>query len=129
MSGIYAKAKEKMLTGKIDVTGTLNVVGINKADYIVDYSLHEFYSSVTSAVCSPVTLTGVTYANGKLTADGAVLVSPTKDCDAVIVYISTGVAATSPLLCYIDDGDELPSLATNGDISIDWDTNLGILTI
>lgn len=131
MSGMYSKSKAKLWSGGINMLSTVTTVtavGVSSS-YVVDYASHEFLSSLTGTVTTPVTLTGVTTTGGKLTANSVTLSTPTTTCSAVVIYISTGVPATSPLICYLDDSDGLPSQPSDGQIPIDWDPNLGIISL
>lgn len=87
---------------------------------------HEFYSSVSAnAVGTPATLgtkTLNTPTDGTFdAADGAPMftaVAGGSTIGSLVVYKDTGVAATSPVIAFIDVTD----LATNGgDINVTWD--------
>ena len=45
-------------------------------------------------------------------------------CEAMVVYKDTGVAATSPLVCYIDTAVGLPVTPNGGDIQVNFTNNV-----
>lgn len=123
-NAIYTKAKEKFLSGSINLTSdTIKAAIIDAQDYTVDTDTHEFKSSVaTAAIVAEGTIANVTVTNGEFDGDNVVMSNVTGDqCEAVIIYKDTGSSATSPLICYIDTATGLPITPNGGDITLDWD--------
>lgn len=122
---IYPKWKEAVMQGSSNssLAGTLQAVLIDTADYTYN-AAHEFYSSaVAGAVGTPTTVNTKTYTNGTLDGADVTIPAVTGDqCEAVILFISTGNNATSRLVAYFDTGvTGLPVTPNGGDIEIAWD--------
>lgn len=107
----------------------LNWTGADIKALLVDLSLytydpaHEFLSDVPAGarVASSPNLSGKTDTGGVADANDAdyiALVGAT--VEAVILYIDTGVAATSRLLAFIDTAAGLPITPSGGDHTIRW---------
>ena len=79
---------------------------------------HEFVSSVTGQIGSPVTVTSPTVASGVFDAADTVFpaVASGSTVARYVVYKDTGVATASPLIAYVDtDGANAAiSVPTNG---------------
>ncbi len=123
-NAIYTKAKEKFLSGSIDLTSdTIKAALIDAQDYTVNTDTHEFLSSVaTAAIVDSGTIANITVTNGEFDGDNVVMSNVTGDqCEAVVIYKDTGSSATSPLICYIDTATGLPITPNGGDITLDWD--------
>jgi hypothetical protein len=119
-SVFYPKFKESALSLALGVgsvpTGTLKVIGIDTNDYTYS-AAHDFYNDVAagSRVGTATALASITYTNGTLDSADVVMAAVTGDqFEAVILFLDTGVEATSPLVMYIDSGTGLP-LTPNGD--------------
>ncbi len=87
---------------------------------------HQFYSSVSASVVgTPQTIGSKTYTNSVF--DGADVTFPSvtgSQAVAIVLFIDTGVAATSPLFAFIDTGvTNLPVTPNGGDIAITWDAS------
>lgn len=125
---LYNKARERFLTGQInwstaDVRALLVDVGGGGSQYAFN-TTHEFLSSVPVAarIAGPVALAGKTATDGAADANDTTFTSVSGvTCEAVILYIHTGVDATSVLLAYIDVATGLPITPNGGDIILSWD--------
>lgn len=111
-------------------------VSLHTVTYVPDYDVHDFWNDVTNEVTSAnYTTGGATLATPTVTVVGA---SDYVSLDAVdvswtpvtftaryaVIYKSTGVAATSPLIAAVDFGaDQTVSAAT---FTIVWDAT-GVL--
>lgn len=125
-NALYALGAKRMLDA---VLGTLPVAGTLKAalvknDYVQNLTSHEFYTDITSHVRgTPQAIGSVTTTGGKL--DGADItftaVTAGDTCEAVIIYMDTGVAGTSWLLAYIDTITSFPVTTNGGDVLVTWD--------
>lgn len=132
-NALYPKWKEQLLqfTANNNLSaGTVKVALVDTAVYTYS-AAHQFYSSASAGVVgTPQTLGTKTFTNG--TFDAANSTFPTVSgatCEALIIYIDTGVAGTSPLVAYIDTGvGGLPVTPNGGDIVVTWDA-AGIFTL
>lgn len=130
---LYPLGKEAILNGDIDIdTDTIKVALV---DLTTDYSYsaaHQYKSSVTSYTGSTdQTITPVTKTSGTVDSSGtptfsALSQSASKTVGALVIYKDTGVAATSPLIAYIDITS--PITPNGGDITITWNAS-GIFAI
>lgn len=105
--------------------GTVKVALVDTGTYIYS-AAHEFYSSVTGVAGTPVALTTKTFVNGLFDAADSVLtaVPAGVNCEALIIYIDTGVAGTSRLIAFLDTGvTGLPVTPNGGDINITWNAS------
>jgi hypothetical protein len=125
-SALYPKAKEQLLQSGINLaTGNVKVVLVDVADYTYS-AAHEFLTDVPSAarVSTTGNLTSKTFTNGTFDAADTTFVAAAGDpSEAMIVYVDTGTAATSRLVCYIDTvaGPAALSVIPNtGDIGVQW---------
>ena len=91
----------------------------------------QYYSSVSSAVVgTPVTLASKTTTNGVFDAADVTFTSVSgSSVEALVVYKDTGVAATSPLIAWIDTvSSGLPVTPNGGDIDVQFNAS-GIFAI
>ena len=111
-------------------SGTVKVALIDTADYTYS-DAHQFYSSVPGAavVGTPQTIGSKTFnvVSGAPVFDGADVTYTTVTGDpveALIIYIDTGTAGTSPLVAYIDSGvTGLPVTPNGGNINVVWNAS------
>jgi hypothetical protein len=122
MSVLYPKAKEKFLTGAINLsTDTIKAALVDTASYTYNAS-HEFLSSLTGVVGTAQTLGTKTVTSGVFdAADANFPATSGATAEAIVLYKDTGSAATSPLIAYIDSATGLPVTPNGGDIVIAWD--------
>lgn len=120
---IYPLWKQELLQGSSNtsLTGTVKVALVDTGTYTYSAS-HQFYSHLSGVVGADQTIGSKTYTNGVF--DGADLsftgVSG-NSIEALVIYISTGVAGTSRLVAYMDtDVLALPLTPNSGDISVTW---------
>lgn len=127
-NALYPKWKEQLLqfTANNNLSaGTVKVALIDTGTYTYS-SAHQFWSSASSAsIGTPQTIGSKTFTDGLF--DGADVTFPTvtgSTAEALIIYIDTGTAGTSPLVSYIDTGvTGLPVTPNGGDISIQWNAS------
>lgn len=106
--------------------GTLKVALVDTAVYTYS-ATHDFYSDVSAGVVgTPVALSNVTTTDGALDADPVTFTSVSgATCEALVLYVDTGVAGTSPVLAYIDTGQTgLPVTPDGGNIIYTPGTNI-----
>lgn len=131
-SVFYPKGKELalgLLCGSgTKPTGTLKVALVDTGTYTYS-AAHQYYSSVSGVVGTPTAIGTPTYTNGVLDgADVTVSAVTGATAEALVVYLDTGSAATSPLVMYIDSGTGLPFTPNGGDANITWNAS-GLGTI
>lgn len=122
-NAIYPKWKEQLLqfTANNNLSaGTVKIALIDTGTYTYS-STDQFWSSASSAsVGTPQTLGSKTFTNGVFDAADVTFSSVSGNTvEALIIYIDTGSAATSPLVAYIDTGvTNLPVTPNGGNISV-----------
>lgn len=135
---IYNSFKKKIMDGSIDLdTDTIKVMLVTSS-YTPDQDVHDFKDDVTNEVSGTgYTAGGATLANKTVTqdnvdnegvfdADDVTWASSTITARGAVIYKDTGVAATSPLICYIDFGSDKSS--NNGNFTIQWNTE-GVMNL
>jgi len=125
-NALYDKGRQKFLEGSIAwLTDDIKVALIDVADYTVNIASHEFLSDVAGAaiVATSSNLTGKTSVGGIANASPAAFAVVSGDpAEALIIYKDSGVAATSPLIAYLDTGTGFPITPSGGSLSVVWDT-------
>lgn len=124
-NALYPKWKEGLIQGSANtsLTGTLKVALVDTGTYTYS-AAHQFFSSVSGVAGTPVTLGTKTYLNGVLGAANSTFTAVSNggvNCEALILYIDTGTAATSPLVAFLDTGiTNMPVIPNGGDITVSW---------
>lgn len=122
----------------VDWTADTIKVALTASGYTPDQDAHEFYSSVTNelATANGYTAGGATLGSKTLTYDTSTNQVRLDAADAswtavgaltarrAVVYKSTGVAGTSPLLGWVDFGADVT--ATDAAFTVTWDAT-GVL--
>lgn len=127
-NALYPKWKEQLLqfTANNNLsTGTVKVALIDTGTYTYSSS-DQFWSSASSAsVGTPQTIGSKTYTNGVFDGADVTFTAVTgNSVEALILYIDTGVAGTSPLVAYIDTSvTGLPVTPNGGNITITWNAS------
>jgi len=125
---LYPKWKEGILQGTANTSlaGTVKVVLVDTGAYTYSGS-HQFASSLTGTVGTPQTINSKTFTNGLF--DGLDVTFPsvalgsggTAILEAIVIYVDSGTANTSPLVAYFDAGvTGLPVTPNGGDITVSW---------
>lgn len=123
---VYPKWKQESAQGTANASlgGTLKAMIVDLADYTYS-DAHEFLSDVAVAarVAISAALAGKTFTDGVIDANDVTLAAVTGDpCEAIILFLDTGVATTSRLFLFLDTGvTGLPVTPNGGDIAITWD--------
>ena len=122
---IYGLGRQKILEGSIDIlTDDIKTVLVDTATYTVSIDADEFLADIGAGerVATSGNMTSKTSTLGVFDAADITYSSVTGDVsEALVIYKDTGVAATSPLLAYIDTATGLPVTPNGGDITITWD--------
>lgn len=133
-NAIYPKYKQALADGAANISlssGTVKVVLVDLADYAYS-AAHDFLDDVPVAARVAISgaLTSKTTTDGLFDAADVTLSSVTGDpCEALIIFIDTGVEATSRLVAFMDTGvTGLPVTPNGGNINIVWNA-LGIFQI
>lgn len=126
-NAIYPKYKEALIGGDSDIaldSGNIKVALVDLADYTYS-AAHNFLDDVPAGARVAVSgnLASKTITDGIFDAADVVLSAVTGDqAEALIIFIDTGVEATSRLVAFIDTGvTGLPVTPNGGDITITWD--------
>lgn len=137
---IYNKFKAGLLSATYNLGsgGDTIKVALVTSSYTPDQDSHDFFDDVTNEVSGTgYSAGGATLANKAVTqdntdnegvfdADDASWASSTITARGAVIYKSTGTAATSPLICYIDFTTNYSSTA--GTFTITWAAE-GIINI
>jgi len=122
---LYPKWKEQLLqfTANNNLSaGTVKVALIDTGAYQYNAS-HQYWSSASAgAIGTPQTLTSKTFTDGVFDAADVTFSAVTGDTiEAIIIYIDTGTASTSPLVAYMDTGiTGFPLTPTGVSVTINW---------
>ena len=124
-NSLYPSAKASFLNQNpsIDMdTDTIKVALIDTGAYTYS-SAHDFWDdAVAGVIGTPQTLGSVTTTGGVFDAADTTFTSVSgASVEALIIYKSTGVNSTSPLVAYIDTGTGLPVTPNGGNIVVTWD--------
>ena len=126
-NALYPKFKEGILQSAANTnmsSGTVKVALVDTGTYTYS-AAHQFYSSVSGVVGTPQTIGTKTFTNGLFDGADVTFTAVTgNSAEALIIYIDTGSAATSPLIAYLDTGiTNMPVSPNGGDISITWNAS------
>jgi hypothetical protein len=130
ISYLYNAGKVVVLRGSVDLAGGAIKVALVTSGYVADKDAHDYFNDVTNEVSG----NGYT-AGGKALTGAAVNQDNTNDraifaannvvwsvaaftARAAVLYKSTGSAATSPLIAFIDFGED--RTVSGQDFSIVW---------
>jgi hypothetical protein len=129
---IYNKGKTEILNGGIDLLNDTIKVALVTSSYPPDKDNHDYFDDVTNEV------SGTGYAaGGKALSNKAIRQDNTNDraefdaddvtwtvatitARGAVVYKDTGTDSTSPLIAYIDFGQDYAT--TGADFTIEWDS-------
>ena len=119
----YGPFTDHLAQKRIDIDTDVIKVALVGAGYTANYDTHDFFNDITNEITGTgytaggATLASVTWTynttTNKWTFDsadpswtGAVFTPAPR---GAVVYMSTGTAATSPLICHYDFGSDQPS--------------------
>lgn len=126
-NGLYDKGREAFLNADIDwAVDTIQCILVDTASYTVDLAAHDFLNDVPGGarIGSAVTLSSKTSTNGVADAADISFTSlvGAPSIEALVIYKSTGVEATSNLIAYIDTATGLPVSAGATQVDVVWDS-------
>ena len=126
-NAIYPLYKQALLDGSADTDINDLTVKVALVDTgVYTYSAaNEFLTSLTGVVGTAQTIAATTVTNGLFDGDNVTYTAVTgNSVEALVIYIDTGVAATSRLVAYIDTGvTGLPVTPNGGNISVSWNAS------
>lgn len=127
----YGNAIKNAFLGLMDLENNVVRVSLHTSAYVPDQDTHEFYDDVTDEVAdgNGYTTGGAQIANMavtydadtntvKIDGDDVTWPSSTITARIAVIYVDTGTASTSPLIGYVDFGEDKAS--NNGDFKIQW---------
>lgn len=123
-NALYAKGKQKLLSGAINIPSDVIKVALVSTAYTEQLSLDEFYTTISPVVLgTPQTLAGKTVTDGVFDANDVTFstVAAGSTAKGLVIYKDTGLASTSALIAFIDTITGFPLATNGGDISIVWD--------
>jgi hypothetical protein len=131
---IYTKGLAKCLTGDIDLNTDTIKAALVVATYTPDQNAHDFWDDVSAnevANGNGYTTGGVELATPGVTPGTGTVIfdSPTDPTWAnssitaryLVVYKSTGTAGTSPLIAYVDFGENMTSATGEFKVTLSTD--------
>jgi len=135
---IYNSFKKKIMDGSIDLDTDTIKVALVTSSYTPSADNHDFFDDITNEVSGTgYSAGGATLANKAVTqdntddegvfdADDVSWASSSITARGAVLYKSTGVAATSPLICYFDFTSD--RITDGGTFTIQWNSE-GILNL
>ena len=134
---MYGNAPLKAFSGEINWVSNTIKVSLHTSSYTPDQDNHDYFDDITNEISGTgYTAGGVTLGSKtitytpatnitKLDASDAVWSTATLTCRYAVIYRDTGTPGTSPVIGYIDFGEDVGSVA--GDFTIQWSSD-GIFT-
>lgn len=121
-NALYPKYKEALLQSGVNLSsGNVKAVLVDLADYTYN-AAHDFLDDIPIAgrVATSGNLASKTFTNGVFDSADPVFTAVTGDIsEAIVLYVDTGTASTSPLIAFYDAGvTGLPVTPNGGDINI-----------
>ena len=127
---VYNSYKKDVLDGTIDLVNDTIKVALCTSSYTPDIDAHSFFDDITNEVVGTgYTAGGETLGTKTTTQDNTddegvfdaadtTWSSSTITARYAIIYKDTGTASTSPLICYVDLGEDKTSVS--GDFTLSW---------
>ena len=123
-NALYAKGKEKILSGGINLPADTVKVALVSSAYAPNPTADEFLSAIAANVLNTAQTLGTkSVAGGAFDASDVTFtaVAAGSTVAGVAIYKDTGVAGTSPLIAWIDEITGFPLATNGGDVQIVWD--------
>jgi len=129
---LYSQFKEDILSAGYDLSSvTVKAILVDTNDYTFS-AAHDDLADVAAGarVATSGALASKTFTGGAFDAADTVFSTVSGDVsEAVILYVDTGVEATSRLICYVDTFSAgMPVTPIGGNITVQWDAS-GIFTL
>ena len=124
-NALYGLGRGHFLDGDIDWTvGDIEMAFMDSADYTLNIDTDEDQVDLTDAgivASSGTFLAGKTSTLGVADADDKTIATVAGDLfEYIVLYLDSGVDATSWLICCIDTATGLPCTPNGGDITVAW---------
>lgn len=123
-NALYDLSRQKFLEGSIAwLADDIKCILVDSAFYTVNLVTDEFLSVIAGGaiVATSSNFTTKTSTIGVADADDVTFSLVTgAESEALVIYKDTGVAATSPLIAYIDTATGLPITPSGGNITVGW---------
>lgn len=119
---IYPKAKQSLLQAGINMNSGAIKAAVLTSSYTYS-AAHQYWSSAVAYVLgTPQAIANKTFVNGLFDGDDVVYSSlGGGTVAAIMIYLDTGTAATSPLICFINASIGGAPLVTDGtDTTTTW---------
>lgn len=122
---LYDLGREGFLGGLIAWdTQSIKAVLVDEGQYTLNLATHQFLSDIPAGarIATSAALTNKTKTGGVADADDPTFTAVTgPTIEGVAFYVDTGVAATSRLIGYVNEGTNLPVTPNGGDIILQFD--------
>lgn len=117
---VYPRAKQDFLSAALNLTSNTITIALIDTGVYTFSSAHEDRADIpNAAVVATATLANKTVTSGVFDADDATFTAVSgANCEALIIYHTTGSNTTSRLIAYIDTATGLPILPNGGDIIV-----------
>ncbi len=121
-NALYTKFKERLLKAQVDLSTQPVKAVLVKNTYAAVIGTHEFLTDIQAHIANtPQALTGVTVTGGVFDANDVLFSAVAADTHkAIVLYVDTGVAGTSPLMLYLDEIPGFPFVGNGADAEIRW---------
>lgn len=124
-NGLFAKAKESLLKGEINLpTDNLKIVLVDHGSDTPVLATDQFLSDIGAGarIATSGNLTTKTVTNGVFDADDVTIAGVTgATVESVVLYQDTGVAATSRLILMLDTATGLVLTPNGASVTVAWD--------
>jgi hypothetical protein len=124
-TALYDRARAAFAAGGINWAGAtpIQAVLVDAGVYAVDLVNHEFLDDVPAGARIATAALSGRGIDGAGVCDGddvTFLAVTGAQVDAVVLYVDTGVEATSRLVAYIDNFTGFPFTPSGGDVTLRW---------
>ena len=123
-NALYGLGRQAFLDADIDWSANdIKAILVDTALYVVAINTDQFLSIIAGGaiIATSANLSGKTSTLGTADANDVTFSAVSgATVEAVVIYKDTGVAATSPLIAYIDTATGLPVTPGGGDIIVQW---------
>ncbi len=122
-NAFYNVAKTAWMTGGLDLINDTIKVALIDTDHYTFNTTHTTVADISpDARVAVATLTGKSVVDGVFDADETIVPTvPGGKIEAIVIYKDTGVAETSVLIAYSDQGFGFPLALSGADVTITWD--------
>lgn len=123
-NALYGKTRQKFLTGAFNwLSGNTKAVLVDTSVYIPNMDVDEFLSDIPLAarIATSPNLTNKTATLGAADADDIIFSAVAgATVEMLVLYVDSGNAATSTLICGWDTASGLVLTPNGGDVVVQW---------